>query len=151
MPVPDPNSIRRAVEQFQPRRRARFQSLIRWRDDILALRDKGASCEAIANLLTQHGVRTSRTLVNEFLLSLSETKVRRRKRHLQSLAPAVTTTPKPPTAHQPAQPATPVRCMDPETVPAGSRGPLITLATDEECEATLHSRSAEQRRKRKAT
>jgi len=62
MPVPDPDSIRRAVEHFQPRRRLRFVNLIPLRDDILALRDKGASCEAIADLLTQHGVRASRTL-----------------------------------------------------------------------------------------
>ena len=61
IPSADPNTIRRAVEQFQQCRQARFQNLIPWRDDILALRDKGASGEAIADLLTQHGVRTSRS------------------------------------------------------------------------------------------
>src|SRR2546425_522747 len=106
MPAPDPNSIRRAVEQFQQCRRARFQNLIPWRDDILALRDKGASGEAIADLLTQHGVRTSRTMVNEFLRSLSEAKSQRRRRHLQPVAQAVTTAPARPPAGQSLQPAT---------------------------------------------
>jgi hypothetical protein len=125
MPAPDPNSIRRAIEQFQPRRRPRFQNLLPWRAEVLALRGKGASCEAIADLLNQHGVRTSRTMVNEFLLSLSETKSRRRKRLLQPVAPAITPAPDGLSASPPLQPATPVRRADSEAAPAKSRGPRI--------------------------
>jgi len=61
MPAPDPNSIRRVAEKFQPHHPARFQDLIPWHDEILALRDKGASGEAMAGLLTHHGVQTSRS------------------------------------------------------------------------------------------
>lgn len=70
MPSADPNLIRQAVAQFQPRRRPRFQNLEPCREVIVELREKGASCEAIAELLTRYGVKTSRTMVNEFVRTL---------------------------------------------------------------------------------
>lgn len=78
MSGPDRTNIRRAVDQFQPQRRSRFQNLVPWRDEILMLREKGASCEAIAELLTQHGVRTSRTMVGQYLATQTGTKPRRK-------------------------------------------------------------------------
>ena len=74
MPGADPNLIRQAVAQFQPRRRPRFQNLQACREVIIELREKGASCEAIAELLTRYGVKTSRTMVNEFVLTLRRPK-----------------------------------------------------------------------------
>ena len=70
MPGNDPNLIRQAVAQFQPRRRPRFGNLEPCRDVIVELRQKGASCEAIAELLTRYGVKTSRTMINEFVRTL---------------------------------------------------------------------------------
>jgi len=70
MPGNDPNLMRQAVAQFQPRRRPRFGNLDPCREVIGELREKGASCEAIAELLTRYGVKTSRTMVNEFVRTL---------------------------------------------------------------------------------
>ena len=67
MPGNDPSLMRQAVAQFQPRRRPRFGNLDPCREVINELREKGASCEAIAELLTRYGVKTSRTMVNEFV------------------------------------------------------------------------------------
>ena len=122
MPATDPKNIRQAVAEFQPHRRPRFQNLLVWNDVIIELRAKGASCEAIAELLTRHGVKTSRTMVNEFLLTLSQPKVNRRRKSL--LQPA--TTPRMPAPVPP--PVTPVRRHDStsvESVPARPRGPHI--------------------------
>ena len=86
MPVTDPNLIRQAAAQFEPCRRPRFQNLQACRDVIIELREKGASCEAIAELLTRYGVKTSRTMVNEFVRTLSHPKGgRRRKLPLNSI------------------------------------------------------------------
>jgi hypothetical protein len=132
MPSPDPKSIRQAVEQFQPRRRLRFQKLVPWSDEILALRAKGASCGAIAELLSQHGVPTSRTMVTEYLAALPEVRPGRRRkiRH-----PAAASGPLPQGRSVSAGPApvtpstiSPVRRPDalaPENAPAKTRGPRI--------------------------
>jgi hypothetical protein len=122
MPVTDPKNIRQAVAEFQPHRRPRFQNLLVWNDVIIELRAKGASCEAIAELLTRHGVKTSRTMVNEFLLTLSQPKVNRRRKSL--LQPA--TILRMPAPVQP--PVTPVRRQESvsvESVPEKPRGPHI--------------------------
>ena len=97
MPVTDPNLIRQAAAQFEPRRRPRFQNLQACRDVIIELREKGASCEAIAELLTRYGVRTSRTMVNEFVRTLSHPKGgRRRKLPLNPIRPPVAPQPSAP-------------------------------------------------------
>ncbi len=80
MPVTDPNLIRQAAAQFEPRRRPRYGNLQPCREVIIELREKGASCEAIAELLNRYGVKTSRTMVNEFLQILKPSKSFRRKK-----------------------------------------------------------------------
>jgi len=97
MPSPDTNLIRQAVAQFEPRRRPRFQNLQPCRDVIVELREKGASCEAIAELLTRYGVKTSRTMVNEFVRTLSQPKGNRRRKQ-PSNSPALQTAPSIPPA-----------------------------------------------------
>jgi len=87
MPGADANLIREAAAQFQPRRRPRFQNLQPCRDVIVELREKGASCEAIAELLTRYGVKTSRTMVNEFVHLLCQPRGRRRKLLLNANTP----------------------------------------------------------------
>jgi len=99
MPVTDPNLIRQAAAQFEPRRRPRFQNLQACRDVIIELREKGAACEAIAELLTKYGVKTSRTMVNEFVRTLSHPKAgRRRKLPLNPVTPPVAPRPSVPSA-----------------------------------------------------
>ena len=125
MPGSDPNLIREAAAQFQPRRRPRFQNLQPCRDVIVELREKGASCEAIAELLTRYGVKTSRTMVNEFVHILCQPKEgRRRKSLLKRRTPVVT---RPPSA---ALPAAVIKSMPaaPEPIPSApikTRGPHI--------------------------
>ena len=120
MTVTDPISIRQAAAEFQPCRRPRFQNLQPWREVIIELRDKGASCGAIAGLLTRHGVKTSRTMVNEFVWTLPQPKVnRRRKPQLKPItAPAALSPVQPPVAPMPSPEL-------PPTVPVKSRGPRI--------------------------
>jgi len=120
MTATDPNSIRQAAAEFQPSRRPRFQNLQPWREVIIELRGKGASCEAIAGLLTRHGVKTSRTMVNEFVWTLPQPRAnRRRKPQLKPVtAPAVSSSIQPPVAPVPS-------AEPPPTVPVKSHGPRI--------------------------
>ena len=124
MPGSDPNLIREAAAQFEPRRRPRFQNLQPCRDVIVELREKNASCEAIAELLTRYGVKTSRTMVNEFVHTLSQPKGgRRRKSLLNLVAPAAA--PQPiilPPASNKTLPAAPEPIA---TAPVKTRGPHI--------------------------
>src|SRR5438552_1576063 len=62
----DPASVRQAVAEFTPRSPARFQDLAPAREVIVELRRKHASYREIAELLTQHGLPTSRTTVTAF-------------------------------------------------------------------------------------
>lgn len=123
MPSTEPNLIREAAAQFQPRRRPRFQNLQPCRDVIVELREKGASCEAIAELLTRYGVKTSRTMVNEFVHLLCQPKGgRRRKLLLNTNTPAAA----PPAILPPA--ASKILSATPELIasaPAKTRGPHI--------------------------
>lgn len=122
MPDTDPKNIRQAVADFQPRRRPRFQNLLVWRDVILELRGKGASCEAVAELLTRHAVKTSRTMVGEFLHTLTQPKANGHRK--PRLKPAAS-----PAVQLPAsQLAAPVRRPEPaltENPPVKARGPHI--------------------------
>ena len=124
MPGADPNLMREAAAQFQPRRRPRFQNLQPCRDVIVELREKGASCEAIAELLTRYGVKTSRTMVNEFVHTLSQPKGSRRRKSL--LNPVIPTAAPPPAI----LPAAPIKTLpaNPEPIPSApvkTRGPHI--------------------------
>jgi hypothetical protein len=120
----DPNLLRQAAAEFQPRRQPRFQNLQPCREVILELRGKSASCEAIAELLTKYGVKTSRTMVTEFVRSIGQAKGGgRRKPRLNRLTP--------PVANPMAQPLVdPVRTVPSISAPAESaplktRGPHI--------------------------
>jgi hypothetical protein len=126
MPGADANLIREAAAQFQPRRRPRFQNLQPCRDVIVELREKGASCEAIAELLTRYGVKTSRTMVNEFVHILCQPKGGiRRKSLLKRGTPVVMPPPSSaalPSAVIKSTPATPEPIA---SAPIKTRGPHI--------------------------
>jgi len=62
----DPAAVRQAVAEFTPLRPQKFQDLIPAKDVIVELRQKRASYRAIAALLTQHCLPTSKTAVAAF-------------------------------------------------------------------------------------
>ena len=123
IPTPDLESLRKAVREFRPNpRRVPFNGLKPVHDSIAELRMQNASYAAIAELLEQHGVKTSRARVAEYgRIVLERGKSRkRRKRAKNALAANIPATPQsaPAVAAKPA-PATPV----PTAAPAGNSTP----------------------------
>ena len=80
MPSFDPASVRQAVAEFTPRRPEKVQDLIPAKDVIAELRQKRASYRAIAELLTQHCLPTSKTAVAVFCHEVLGEIVRPRRR-----------------------------------------------------------------------
>jgi hypothetical protein len=76
----DPAAVRKAVEEFTPRRPQKFQDLLPAKEVILELRQKQASYRSIADLLTQHCLPTSKTAVAMFCHQVLGESVRPRKR-----------------------------------------------------------------------
>lgn len=76
----DPTSVRQAIAEFTPRRPEKFQDLIPAKDVIAELRQKRASYRAIAELLTQHCLPTSKTAVAVFCHEVLGEIVRPRRR-----------------------------------------------------------------------
>jgi hypothetical protein len=66
MPSFDLATVRKAVAEFTPGRPQKFQELIPAKDVIAELRQKRASYRAIAELLTQHCLPTSKTAIAVF-------------------------------------------------------------------------------------
>ena len=65
--TPDLESLRKAIREYQPDpSRIPFSNLKPFHDSIVELRGKNASYAAIAELLEQHGVKTSRARVAEY-------------------------------------------------------------------------------------
>jgi len=62
----DPAAVRKAIEEFTPRRPQKFQDLLPAKDVIVELRQKRASYRSIAELLTQHCLPTSMTAIAQF-------------------------------------------------------------------------------------
>lgn len=62
----DPATVRQAVAEFTPLRPQKFQDLLPARDVIAELRQRRASYRAIAELLTQHCLPTSKTAIATF-------------------------------------------------------------------------------------
>ena len=76
----DPAAVRKAVEEFTPRRPQKFQDLLPAKDVITELRQKRASYRSIADLLTQHCLPTSKTAIAVFCHQVLGEGVRPRKR-----------------------------------------------------------------------
>lgn len=62
----DPATVRKAIDEFTPSRPQKFQDLLPAREVIIELRQKRASYRAIAELLTQHCLPTSKTAIATF-------------------------------------------------------------------------------------
>jgi hypothetical protein len=76
----DTTQLRKAVQSFSSKRPAKFQELLPAKDLIEELRQKQASFTAIAELLTQHGLPTSKTAIAGFCHEiLGEVRKRRRR------------------------------------------------------------------------
>jgi hypothetical protein len=89
----DPATVRQAVAEFTPRRPEKFQDLIPAKEVIAELRQKRASYRAIAELLTQHCLPTSKTAVAVFCHDVLGEIVRPRRRpgRKRPAVPAVST------------------------------------------------------------
>ena len=137
MPTPDLESLHKAVQEFRPvPHRVPFNGLKLAHDSIVELRKRTVSYAAIAELLQQHGVKTSRARVAEYGRIVLESGKSRKRRKRAKTAPAanlpVTTQSAPAVAAKPA-PATPsatattsyVPPPPNETSPYRSRGPHI--------------------------
>jgi len=118
----DPVTVRRAVAEFTPLRPEKFQDLFPAKEVIAELRQKRASYRAIAELLTQHCLPTSKTAVAVFCHEVLGEIVRPRRRPGRK---------RPPSSAEPNGRLTmpvqsePVKAIGGETANPGSRGPRI--------------------------
>ena len=124
----DPASVRQAVAEFTPRRPEKFQDLIPAKDVIAELRQKRASYRAIAELLTQHCLPTSKTAIAVFCHEVLGEIVRPRRRpgRKRPVVPAPAnpaSTPEQPAATPPSAEQTGNGNGD--DTPSRSRGPRI--------------------------
>ena len=125
----DPATVRKAVDEFTPRRPEKFQDLMPAKDVIAELRQKHASYRSIAELLTQHCLPTSKTAIAMFCHQVLGENVRPRKRpgRRRPTVPAVSTDQithyQTTDANQPVEQAT--NPNGDESQPARTRGPRI--------------------------
>src|ERR1022692_631383 len=76
----DPTTVRKAIEEFTPRRPQKFQDLLPAKDVIVELRQRRASYRSIADLLTQHCLPISKTAIAVFCHQMLGETVRPRRR-----------------------------------------------------------------------
>ncbi len=125
----NPASVRQAVAEFTPRRPEKFQDLIPAKEVIAELRQKRASYRAIAELLTQHCLPTSKTAVAVFCHEVLGEIVRPRRRpgRKRPVVPAVSSPdavqPQPPDALPAAEP--PANVSSEDSQQPRPRGPRI--------------------------
>ena len=132
-PTPDLESLRKAVQEFRPNpRRVPFNGLKLVHDSIEELRKQNVSYAAIAELLEQHGVKTSRARVAEYGRIVLDGGKSRKRRKRAKTAPAANIPAMPQSAPAVAAkraPATPITSdVTPppkENSPYSSRGPHI--------------------------
>lgn len=119
----DPATVRQAVAEFTPLRPQKFQDLLPAKDVIAELRQRRASYRAIAELLTQHCLPTSKTAIAAFCHQILGEIVRphRRPGRRRSPSPVV------PNGRlaMPEQSEPPADSNTSETQQVRSRGPRI--------------------------
>ncbi len=125
----DPATVRKAVDEFTPRRPEKFQDLMPAKDVIAELRQKRASYRSIAELLTQHCLPTSKTAIAMFCHQVLGENVRPRKRPGRRKPSVPSASVDEPTTLQAtdAQQAveSPANAIGDETQPPRTRGPRI--------------------------
>lgn len=104
-PTPNFELLHKAIQDYQPNpNRVPFGNLKPFHDSIVELRSKKASYAVIADLLKQHGVKTSGARVAEYgriVLEGGKRRKRRRQRRIISPPPPLVmppAAPKPPTS-----------------------------------------------------
>jgi hypothetical protein len=119
-PTPDLESLRKAVQEFRPNpHRVPFNGLKPVHDSIVELRKQNASYTAIADLLQQHGVKTSRARVAEYgriVLDGGKSRKRRKRANTAPVANTLATSQTAPAVAAKPALATPV----PTVAPAGN-------------------------------
>ena len=137
IPTPDLESLRKAVQEFRPvPHRVPFNGLKPVHDSIVDLRKQNVSYAAIAELLEQHGIKTSRARVAEYGRIVLDGGKKRKRRKQARTTPAVNIAATPQSA--PAEAAKPAPATPPATAitsdvpppskensPYHSRGPHI--------------------------
>src|SRR5450432_4143059 len=89
-PTPDLELLCKAIQEYQPDpSRIPFSNLKPFHDSIMELRGKNASYVAIAELLIQNGIKTSRARVAEYGRIVLEGGKRRKRRKRAKSTPAV--------------------------------------------------------------
>ena len=125
----DPATVRKAVDEFTPRRPQKFQDLLPAKDVIVELRQKRASYRSIADLLTQHCLPTSKTAIAMFCHQVLGENVRPRKRQARKRAPIPAMSAEEATSHQATGADKPVEPQPntngDKTPPSHTRGPRI--------------------------
>jgi hypothetical protein len=87
--TPNLELLRKAIREYQPDpSRIPFSNLKPFHDSIVELRGKNASYAAIAELLQQHGVKTSRARVAEYGRIVLEGGKKRKRRNRAKTTPA---------------------------------------------------------------
>ena len=132
-PTPDLESLRKAVQEFRPvPHRVPFASLKPVHDSIVELRKRTVSYAAIAELLQQHGVKTSRARVAEYGRIVLEGGKKRKRRKRAKIAPVVNVPAMPQSASAVAAKPTPTIVPASDVTPPPkensafvSRGPRI--------------------------
>ena len=89
MPSFDPATIRKAVDEFTPLRPQKFQDLLPAKEVIVELRQKRASYRAIAELLTQHCLPTSKTAIATFCHEILGEITRPKRKTYRKRAPSL--------------------------------------------------------------
>ena len=145
--TPNLELLRKAIREYQPDpSRIPFSNLKPLHDSIVELRGKNASYAAIAELLEQHGVKTSRARVAEYGRIVLEGGKSRKRRKRARTAPAVAAKPTPAPPAPTTASAGNVTSPPKEDSPYRSRGPHIanvktmTPSEREEFEASLKSK-----------
>jgi len=115
--------LRKAVQEFRPNpHRVPFNGLKPVHDSIVELRRQNASYSAIADLLQQHGVKTSRARVAEYgriVLEGGRSRKRRKRANTAPMANALVASQTAPAVAAKPTPATPA----PTAAPAGNVPP----------------------------
>ena len=121
--TPNLELLRKAIREYQPDpSRIPFSNLKPFHDSIVELRGKNASYAAIAELLQQHGVKTSRARVAEYgriVLEGGRSRKRRKRANTAPMANALVASQTAPAVAAKPTPATPA----PTTAPAGNGTP----------------------------
>ena len=124
--TPNLELLRKAIREYQPDpSRIPFSNLKPFHNSIVELRGKNASYAAIADLLMQNGVKTSRARVAEYGRIVLEGGKSRKRRKPARTAPAAAAQPAPVTPVPTPVPTGNVTPPPKEDSPYRSRGPHI--------------------------